>query len=249
CISQAACSAAGIGLTQGYLGSATGNVLYSENYFCDESVAAKSATGCEAGAAYGKLPTGTSSADQTDPLYIITPLFSPAPTDLQCPTAGYCIDHPPSADLSRLASTLDPILGTTPAQLDNAPLSPHSHIVLTANDYQPEWWNVHVIGVTNAAAYNKIDGASDKYAEVQALQADSTSGVTAAIPTNIFLWFQILPGALPAGGPGTGGGSTAGLQHTRLFAVGGSAVVGGLALFGVLAVRRRRIGPTVGRIG
>lgn len=95
CISQAACSAAGIGLTQGSLGSATGNVLYSENYFCDKSVAAKSATGCEAGAAYGKLPTGTSSADQTDPLYIITPLFSPAPTDLQCPTAGYCIDHPP----------------------------------------------------------------------------------------------------------------------------------------------------------
>lgn len=240
CSSHSACSAAGIGLTQGYLGSATGNALYSENYFCDKSVPAKSATGCEAGAAYGKLPTGTSRADQTDPVYIITPLFKPAPTDLQCPTSGYCIDHPPSADLSRLSSTLDPILGTSAAQLENAPLSPHSHIVLTANNYQPEWWNVHVIGVTNAAAFNKIDTASDKYAEAQALQADPSSGVTAAIPTNIFLWFQILPGALPAGAPATGGGSTAGLQHTGLLIAGGSAVAVSLMLSIMLGTRRRR---------
>ena len=120
-------------------------------------MSAKSGDGCEAGASYSKLPTGTSSASQTDPLYIITPLFAPGPSDLQCPVSGYCIDHPHTVDLSRLASTLDPILHTTPAQLADAPLSPHSHIVLTANNNQPEWWNVKVIGVTNAAAYNKID--------------------------------------------------------------------------------------------
>lgn len=240
CVTKAACSATGIGNTLGFVGDQTSNFLYSENYFCDKSVAAKSATGCEGGASYKKLPPGTSSASQTDPLYIITPLFKPQPVDLQCPVSGYCIDHPATVDLSRLASTLDPILGTTPTQLENAPGTPHSHIVLTTNHNQPEWWNVQVIGVTNAAAYNKIDMASNKEAEVKALQADPSSGVTGAIPTNVFLWFQVLPGALPAGAPGTGGGGTAGLQHTGLLIGGGGAVVLGLAGALALMIEQRR---------
>lgn len=242
CISQAACSAAGIGLTHGNLGPSTVGFLYTENYFCDRSVPAKSSSGCEAGAAYGKLPPGTSSDDQMDPLYIVNPLFMPGPSGLQCPTKGYCIDHPPTTDLSRLASKLDPILGTTAAQLENAPLSPHSHIVLSANNAQPEWWNVHVIGVTNLAAYNKIMNSADKLTEAQSLAQDTSSGVTMPIPTNLFLWFQVLPGALPAGGAGTGGGSTAGPQHEGLLVGGGGAVLAGLTLFAVLETRRRRVG-------
>lgn len=239
CTSQAACSAAGIGLTQGYLGSATGNVFYTENYFCDKSVSARSSTGCEAGSSYSKLPPGTSSASQTDPLFIITPLFKPELANLQCPNSGYCIDHPGSVDLTRLASTLDPLLGTTPGQLADVPLSPHSHIVLTANNNEPEWWNVHVLGVTNQAAYDKIMTASNKYAEVQALQQDPTSGVTQPIPTNIFLWFQVLPGAVP-GAPGTGGGSTAGLQHRGMLVGGGATLVAGVLLGAAVLTRRRR---------
>lgn len=200
CSQMGPCSKRGIGLTKGYLGSATGNVLYTENYFCDRSVTAKSATGCEAGASYSKLPPGTTSPSETDPLYIVTPLFSPEPHGLQCPHQGYCIDHPGTADLSRLAPVLDPILHTTPAQLANAPLSPHSHIVLTANNGQPEWWNVHVIGVTNRVAYDKIVSAGNKYDEVKALEANPKNGVTAPIPTNIFLWFQVLPGTVHSSG-------------------------------------------------
>ena len=74
---------------------------------------------------------------------------------------------------------------------------------------------------------------------MQALQANASNGVTAPIPTNVFLWFQVLPGAVPAGGPGTGGGSTAGLQHTTLLVGGTAAVLVGLALFAVQVTRRR----------
>ncbi len=240
CSSRAACSAARIGLTEGYLGSATGDVLYTQNYFCDRSVTAKSSTGCEAGAPYAKLPPGTTSAGQTHPVYIITPLFKPEPSNLQCPHTGYCIDHPGTVDVSRLSSVLDPILHTTASQLDNAPLSPHSHVILTANNYQPAWWNVRVVGVTNPTAYNEIINSSNKYQEFTTLAADKTSGVTAPIPTNIFLWFQVLPGAVPSGAPATGGGSTAGFQHTDLAVGGGLALLVGLTLGGGQLVSRRR---------
>ncbi len=249
CSTKAACSAAGIGLTQGYLGSATGDVLYSQNFFCDRSVRAASTTGCEAGSSYSKLPPGTTSASETGQLYIVTPLYKPEPANLQCPNQGYCIDHPGSVDLTRLASTLDPLLGTKPAQLDNVPLSPHSHVILTANSYRPEWWNVHVIGVTNSTAYNEIISSPSKYAEAVKLAADSKSGVTAAIPTNIFLWFQVLPGAVPSGAPATGGGSTAGMQHTALLSGGIAAVIIGLGAGFVMVYRRRQhsVDPTVAR--
>ncbi len=92
CSATTGCPQIGVGLTQGFLGSATGNVFYTQNYFCDKSVSAKSSNGCEVGASYSKLPPGTTSAAETDPIYIITPLFSPAPPGLQCP--GPCIDHP-----------------------------------------------------------------------------------------------------------------------------------------------------------
>lgn len=245
CRSMGSCSDTGVGLTQGYLGQSTVNFLYSENYFCDKSVSAKSSTGCEAGAAYGKLPPGTSSDSQTDPLYIITPLFKPEPAGLQCPTQGYCIDHPATIDLSRLAPKLDPILGTTASQLQNAPGSPHSHIVLTADNNQPEWWNVHVIGVANQASYNKIINSSNKLTEAQALAQDTSNGVTMPVPTNIFLWFQVLPGSMPSGPPATGGGSTAGPQHTGAFYGGGGAIVLGLGLAAALAARRRRRGDAL----
>jgi hypothetical protein len=241
CSTQSACSAAGVGLTEGYLGNATGNILYTQNFFCDKSVSAQSSTGCEAGASYQKLPPGTTSANETDPLYIITPLFSPEPANLQCADTGYCIDHPGTVDLTRLASTLDPLLHTTASQLGNVPLSPHSHVILTANNYQPEWWNVKVVGVTNPAAYAEIMSASNKFQEFTTLAANPSSGVTAAIPTNNFLWFQVLPGALPAGAPSTGGGSTAGFQDAD-FAYGGlGAILLGLALGATVLVRRRRV--------
>lgn len=198
------CATDGIGLTKSFYDGHVVNLLYTENYYCDKSVSSSAPDGCEAGASYNKLPPGTTSSNEIDPLYIITPLFKPQPSGLQCPTSGYCIDHPTTVDLSRLSSTLDPILGTTPTQLGNVPLTPHSHIVLTANNNQPEWWPVEVIGVTSEAAYNQIVTSSNEYATAQSL-ASSGSGVTEPIPTNIFLWFEVLPGApYPPGQPATG---------------------------------------------
>lgn len=233
-----ACNKQAIGLTKGSYEGKTANFLYSENYFCDKSVSAQSSNGCEAGAKYQELPTGTPSSKYLDPLYIIVPLFKPAPTDLQCPTSGYCIDHPPTMDLSRLSSTLDPILGTTKSQLANAPASSHSHIVLTDNNNQPEWWPVNVIGVTSQSAYNKITSSSNEYATAQSLAAQK-AGATAPIPTNAFLWFQVLPGqSVPSGGVQTGGGSTAGVQHTGLIATG-AGLVAVAAIAAVFVYRRR----------
>lgn len=232
------CSADAIGVTKAFDQGKFVNLLYTQNYFCDRSVSAKSSNGCEAGASYSKLPPGTTSASQTNPLYIITPLFKPAPANLQCPP--FCIDHPATVDLSRLASTLDPILGTTPSQLGNTPLPSHNHVLLTANNNQPEWWNVKVIGVTSAAAYNQIMSSSNEFATAQSL-ASSNGGVTAPIPTNVFLWFQVLPGAAtPAGAPATGGGGTAGLQHAGLLGLGGALGLGGIATVGGIAAYRRR---------
>lgn len=234
---QPACDADAIGLTQGFYNGRVVNFLYTENYFCDRSVSAKSSDGCEAGASYSKLPPGTTSAAETDPLYIITPLYKPAPTNLQCPT--YCIDHPASIDLSRLASTLDPILHTTPSELDNTALPNHSHIVLTTNNDQPEWWPVSVIGVTSPTAYDKIISSSNEYATAEQLAA-SNGGATTPIPTNVLLWFQVLPGeTAPVSGPETGGGSTAGLQNKDLFAAGGGLIFLGLAAFVAMSYRRR----------
>jgi hypothetical protein len=104
--------------------------------------------------------------------------------------------------------------------------------VLTANNYQPEWWNVHVIGVTNPTAYNQIVNSPNEYATAQQLAA-SKSGATAPVPTNIYLWFQVLPGAaVPSGAAATGGGSTAGLQHEVLFGLAGGLIAAGAAVFG-----------------
>lgn len=233
-----ACNQQAIGLTKGTYDGKTANFLYSENYFCDKSVSAQSSNGCEAGAKYQKLPTGTPSSKYIDPLYIIVPLFSPAPSNLQCPTSGYCIDHPLTMDLTRLSSTLDPILGTTKSQLADAPASPHSHIVLSANNNQPEWWPVNVIGVTSQSAYDKITSSSDEYATAKSLAAQQ-AGATTPIPTNIFLWFQVLPGqSVPSGGVQTGGGSTAAVQHTGLIGTG-AGLVAIAAIASVLVYRRR----------
>lgn len=88
-------------------------------------------------------------------------------------------------------------LGASASDLTNVPLSPHSHIVLTRNNNQPEWWNVNVLPVTDPAVYNQISTSANPYATYQSLVAANNSGVLGPVPTNIFLWFQTLPGVVP----------------------------------------------------
>ncbi|MGH8888173.1 MAG: cell wall-binding repeat-containing protein [Acidothermaceae bacterium] len=190
-----------VGVTPGFLngtnGTASGSnntvqFLYSENFFCDKAVSASSANGCEAGAAAANLPPGTTSVSQTDPLYIITPIgFSAA--NMHCPTPGYCIDHPYAVDLSRLASAL----GAPASSLTDVPLNTHNHIVLTRNNNQPEWWPVTLLPVTDPATYNQINSAANPYTTYQSLVSAGNKAVLGAVPTNISLWFQTLPGVVP----------------------------------------------------
>jgi hypothetical protein len=176
-----------IGITKDYYDGSTLDALYTEDYWCDKTVMSGAASGCEAGAKYNSLPPGVASTNDVDPLWIPVPLFSPAPPT-QCPSTG-CIDHPMTIDLSRLASAL----GAPASKLKDVPVPAHDHILNTRNNDQPEWWPVVVVGVTNRGAWDKIVSAKS-LTEVRVLQKEKDSGVTGDIPTNLFLWFQTLPG-------------------------------------------------------
>ena len=92
-----------VGTTNAWFNGENVKFLYTQNYFCDSSVPAKSATKCEAGAKYTKLPPGT-AAGAIDPLYIPVPLFkNPNPSYVQCQAKPMCIDHPATVDLSALS--------------------------------------------------------------------------------------------------------------------------------------------------
>lgn len=176
-----------IGLTKDFYAGSTVDALYTETYYCDRAVSSGAASGCEAGVGYKHLPPGVSSAKYVDPLWIPVPLFKPTPST-QCPMTG-CVDHPMTIDLSRLSSAL----GVPAGKLKDVPVPAHDHVINTRNNDLPEWWPVIVVGVTNRASWDKITRAKS-LAEVRSLQSDKSSGVTPDIPTNLFLWFQTLPG-------------------------------------------------------
>ena len=165
-----------VGNTKGWFDGRTVTFHYTRNFFCQNPPSSGAATHCEAGNDYIRTPSGT-----FDPLYVVVPLgFTPPQSTLQCPTAGRCIDHPHTIDLSAVLGS-----GTS-----NALLPPHSHIVATANSGQPEWWNVDVVGVKSLKAWNKIV-ASKSDARLMWLQKHDHSVVTGNIPTNLFLYFSV----------------------------------------------------------
>jgi len=164
------------GFTRGWYDGHTVRFFYSKNFSCQQPPASKATTKCEAGGNYTQTPART-----FDPLYVVVPLgFTPPKHTLQCPTAGRCIDHPSTIDLSAVLGK-----GT-----QNLALPPHSHIVATGNGHQAEWWNVDVVGVKSMAAWNKLVHArSDQ--ELQWLQKHDSAVVTGNIPTNLFLYFAV----------------------------------------------------------
>ena len=182
-----------VGESNGYYSGTNVDLLYSENYYCDANVSAAAATGCEAGAGPSPTPSpvsagssGTSLGNTTHSgtLYISVPLFAdPPPT--QCTATATCIDHPPTIDLSRIASALpgDP----SPPSVSNVPIPAHNHIVGTRNSGLPEWWNVQVIATTDSATFKTLTS-------VTAINAAVSGGTAVSVPTNAFLFFQVLPG-------------------------------------------------------
>ncbi len=167
-----------VGTTAGWYNGHTVTFRYTMNFFCKTPPASRvRQSKCEGGELYTQTPAAT-----FDPLYVIVPLFKPAParSTLQCPTPGKCIDHPHTIDLSR-------VLGAGTA---DALLPPHSHIVATNNSNQSEWWPVVIVGVSTPSAWNTIVHGKS-LDTVQRLQRNGNPGVTGNIPTNLFLFFQV----------------------------------------------------------
>ena len=163
-----------IGFTDGWFQGRTVTFFYhNKNFFCKEPPASGAKSHCEAGADAQSMPN---QADIPE-LYVMTPLgFNPG--NLQCPKQGNCINHPHTIDLSAVLGK-----GT-----ENALLPPHSHIIDAAD---PGWWKIVVIGVKTQDDWNKIAAGKD-LATVRSLQQSDPTNVTGDIPTNLFLFFDVL---------------------------------------------------------
>lgn len=173
-----------IGFTEAWLNGQTVDLEYSHDFFCQQPPSSGATSSCEGGAAAQVNPP---SGAVVSPLRTVTPMgFSPPDATLQCPIAGSCIDHPHTIDLSRLMGS------------SNATLPPHSHILIDDESFQSTWWPVVVVGVKNIKAWNEIVRAKSE-AAVQACQA--AGNCTADIPTNTFLFFQVLGPGMSITGP------------------------------------------------
>jgi hypothetical protein len=158
----------------------TVTVQYSQNFFCDTSVAADASSGCEVGTDANHGPVA--NADRST-LYVLVPLFAhpdPAP---MCAVAS-CPNHPMNIDLSRIAGAL----GTSPNAVSDIALPAHSHIL---DGSAGGWWDVKVVAVTNQAAWSQL-AAGKSQATMDALIATPGSGVLGPIPTNMYLFFNVI---------------------------------------------------------
>ena len=115
-------------------------------------------------------------------------MFSnPPPT--QCTATATCIDHPPTIDLSRIAGALPG--NPSPSSVHNVPIPAHDHVVGTRNSGQPEWWNVEVVATTDPATFATLTSTA-------AITAAVNASTAIEAPTNASLFFQVLPGTVPA---------------------------------------------------
>jgi hypothetical protein len=186
-----------VGESNGYYNGTNVELFYSENYYCDANVSSAAKSGCEAGAPPSSTPSPVSAGDSgtslgntthNDTLYIPVPLFSnPPPT--QCTATATCIDHPPTIDLSRIAAALPG--HPSGASVSDIPIPAHDHVVGTRNDGHPEWWNVEVVATTSPSTFSTLKSVS-------AIQTALHDATAIEAPTNVFLFFQVLPGTLSA---------------------------------------------------
>jgi hypothetical protein len=186
-----------IGESNGYYNGANVDLLYSENYYCDSNISSAASSGCEVGAAPSSTPSsmsagasGTSLGNTThsDTLYVTVPLFNDPPAT-QCTATATCVDHPPTIDLSRIASDLPG--HPSGSSVSDVPIPAHDHVVGSRNNGLPEWWNVVVVATTSATTYSTLNN-------VGAIQTALGNSTAIDAPTNLFLFFQVLPGTLSA---------------------------------------------------
>ncbi len=172
-----------IGFTEAWLEGNTVDFGYSHAVYCSPGTSSGAKSRCEAGAATTRVPP---SGPVVSNVYAVIPLgFTPPQSTLQCPKPGRCIDWPRTIDLSRVGGT------------SNALFPAHSQIVEEDESFQSTWWPLVLVGVKSMAAWNAL---------VTAKSADAMDACEAAhqctdeIPTNAFIFFQVLgPGMSPTG--------------------------------------------------
>ncbi|CAN5844921.1 MAG: hypothetical protein H0U67_03875 [Gemmatimonadetes bacterium] len=163
-----------IGTTLGWFDGKVVTLFYNKDFFCAQPPSSGADSGCSLGAEPEVMPRG----GNIPVVYVMVPLFSPAPPNLHCPVSGECINHPATMDLTRVFG----------AGTENASLPPHSHII---DKRVSGWWEIEVIGVTDRAVWDRIAAARD-LKTVRELQ-EAGVGITGDIPSNLFLFFGVRP--------------------------------------------------------
>jgi hypothetical protein len=162
------------GTTGGWYDGRDVTLRYNKPFYCDTTVFSGASSGCTVGAEPQVPPRG----GDVPVLYVMVPLAGTGQsgaTSLQCPETGSCINHPATLDLSAVFGP-----GT-----EDAPLPPHSHVVDVKHG---GWWELEVVGVTDAAAWDALVAGKD-LRTVRELQAAGQA--TPDIPTNSFLFFNV----------------------------------------------------------
>lgn len=169
-----------LGSTPGWFNGDVVQFDYTKQFECKNPPSAASVSGCELGAEPATEPTHTTDIPV---LYVMVPMgFTPDPSTLHCPIAGNCVTHPHDLDLSRVFG----------AGTEKAPLSPHSHIIITLEDHRDVPWKIEVIGVKDPDTWNTIV-ATQNLSEVRLLQLQdpNETRITGDIETNLFLFFRV----------------------------------------------------------
>ena len=166
--------------TPAWTNGTTVTVQYAQNYFCDRTVTAVplATSGCEVGAAANTGPVANASRST---LYVIVPLGFQASPATMCPTATgptpplNCPNHPQDIYV--------PLAG-----FGDIPLPAHSHIL---DGPAGGWWDVKIVAVTNQTAWAAL-AAGKSQATMFALINTANSGVLGPIPTNLYLFFNVI---------------------------------------------------------
>jgi hypothetical protein len=165
-----------LGTTEGWLNGQTVTFLYTRDFFCREPPSSGADSGCEVGEEAETAPTGQTDIPE---LWVLVPIgFTPDRSTLQCPVAGNCVAHPHDIDLSRVFPGASDV--PTPA---------HSHVI---DDLQGGWWESYVVGILDPDAWDRLVSPGGRSLDtVRELQAQGLA--TPDIPSNLYLFFQVIP--------------------------------------------------------
>ena len=169
--------------TDAWSNGQTVTIQYPQNFFCDKSVPSAAPSGCEVGQDSNVGPVANAGRSV---LYVLTPLFPKPDPKPMCGVAGSatsCPNHPLNIDLSRIADNL----GVSSDTVASVALPAHSHIL---DGNAGGWWDVKIVPVTSQDAWTKL-AAGKSQATMDDLIKYGT-GVLAPIPTNLYLFFNVV---------------------------------------------------------